>query len=81
MSGDFEPFISAIFSHDVTRDLGVEVGPGQAKPSGDRDDLRLGLGLRYFGENGISALVEWSVLTGCNDIDDKSLNLTLKAEF
>ena len=47
--GSFEPFASAIFSHDYSRE---ELGGGHPN---DQNELRLGFGIRYFSEQGFTA--------------------------
>jgi hypothetical protein len=79
--GEFEPYVTAAFSHDVSRSALAAVPGGLPQPSDDDNDFQLGLGVRYFGKQGISGVLEWTTVTGRDNYDDDTINLTIGTEF
>ncbi|MCP5151889.1 MAG: autotransporter outer membrane beta-barrel domain-containing protein [Ectothiorhodospiraceae bacterium] len=82
--GDFEPYAIAIYRNDLGRDDGASAGglPGGVRPQPDDDDeLQLGLGVRYFGGNGITGSLEWLRTNGRASYDDDAFSLTVRVPF
>lgn len=75
-----EPFASVYYQYDFKRER-IILNPGQAQPSRDRDDFRISAGLRYFGSNGLSGILEYSTIAGRQDFDSHTLSLMLRMQF
>ena len=73
--GSFEPFASALYSHDYNRE---ELSGGHPN---DQNELNLGLGIRYFSEGGISASAEYTKSLLRDNFDSDSITLTIRADF
>ena len=73
--GSFEPFASAIFSHDYERQ---KIGGGHPN---DSNEVQLGFGLRYFSEHGFTGSVEYRTSLAREDYDEDSLTFTVRGEF
>jgi len=77
--GNWEPFAAATFSRDYQLTEIEVAGPEQ--PANDRDDVVLGLGLRYYHPMGVSASVEWNKRLGREDFDEDTINVLLRMDF
>lgn len=75
-----EPFASAYYQYDFEREK-IRLNPGQQQPSNDRDDVRVSAGLRYFGSNGLSGILEYSTILGRQDFSAQTLSLMLRMQF
>lgn len=80
--GDFEPYALAMYRNDLGRDDGSLAGGlpgnvGSTTPSDD-DEVQVGLGMRYYGDNGITANVEWVRTNGRALFDDDTLSFQLR---
>jgi hypothetical protein len=75
-----EPFASAYYQYDFEREK-IRLNRGQQQPSDDRDDVRVSAGLRYFGNNGISGILEYSKIVGRQDFGADTINLMLRMQF
>lgn len=78
--GYLEPYATALFEHDALRDT-VTVAPGLAQPSDDRDDFQLGLGLRFYGNKGLSSNFEWTTVEGRDNYDNDIYSLTVRMDM
>lgn len=78
--GSFEPFVSAVYEFDYSRD-DIVVAAGIPQPANDDDDVLVGAGLRWYGDSGIGASFEWSSVLGREDFDDNTFNFFVRAEF
>ncbi len=76
----FEPFVSAVYELDYSRN-DIVVGPGIAQPANDDDDFLVGAGLRWFGDSGLSASFEWNSVLGREDFDDNTYTFLIRADF
>ena len=76
----WEPYASATYACDFEREETV-VSAGQAQPANDRDDVLFGVGLRYFGDHGISGSLEFNAVTGREDFESYSGTASIRVEF
>ena len=75
-----EPYAGADYSYDISREE-VTVGTGLQQPANDRSELIYRIGMRYYGDNGISAALEWNANALRQDIDSNGLMLTLRLDL
>ncbi len=75
-----EPYAGADYSYDISREE-VTVGTGLQQPANDRSELIMRVGMRYFGDNGVSAALEWNTNALRQDIDSNGLLLTLRLDL
>jgi hypothetical protein len=80
LMGNWEPYGSLMFEYDYVR-TDVTVAPGFEKAANDHTGAVMGVGLRYFGDNGIAGNIEYSSVLGREDYSEGTLNLMLRAEF
>ena len=80
VAGSFEPYFSALYSYDFTR-TELNFAPGVLRPSGDDDDIQLGFGLRYFGDNGLSGSLEYSTLLNRDNYDEDVFTASVRWNF
>jgi hypothetical protein len=78
--GNWEPYGSLMFEYDYVR-TDILVAPGQEKAANDHTGAVMGLGLRYFGDDGQSGSIEYSAVLGREDYSEGTLNLMLRGEF
>lgn len=76
----FEPYASASYQYDYSRDDIVVVSTA-AQPANDKDDFLVGAGVRWFGLDGFTAVAEWSTVVGREDFEDTSVRLLLRGDF
>jgi len=77
--GAFSPFATARYELDYEmEEVVTATGP---QPANDDDQFRVGLGLRYFGAQGLSGGFEWNRTLGREDFDEDNFSLQLRAEF
>lgn len=79
----FEPYITASYVHDISRDEGEDAGglPGNVNVTRDDDDeVQYGLGVRYFG-NDVSGTFEWSKTVGRANFNSNVWMLTLRTNL
>ncbi len=75
-----EPFIGLDYIYDASHEK-VVVAPGLPQPDNDRSEYQFTLGMRYFGDNGISGVVQWTGSAGRSDVNYGSFMLTLRADL
>jgi outer membrane autotransporter protein len=80
LAGAFEPYIGGIYSYDFTR-TDLRFAAGVPAPKSDNDDFQVNLGLRYFGDNGLSGTLEYSRLLGRANYDEGSFSANLRWNF
>lgn len=83
--GAWEPYASLAYRYDLDREDGSGAGGlpsavGSTQP-GDDDEGEAGLGVRYFGSNGVSASAEWIHTLGREDFDNDAFSFLLRADF
>lgn len=77
--GQFEPFANVTYENDFNMtEIAVTTGP---QPANDDDDVLTGLGVRYYGQNGISGNVEWNKRLGREDFDEDIFTLSVRVDF
>jgi len=76
---NYEPFLNLSYQYDfeLTK-LVVTNGP---QPSDDPDDVLMRVGVRYFGDNGITGNLEYSKRFGRDDFDEDSFSITIRADY
>ena len=74
----WEPYVSATCRCDISREA-VSFTTG-AQPDNDRDDIGLGIGLRFYSES-ISGSLSCDKTILQRDFDADALNVTVRAEF
>lgn len=77
---EWEPYGSLTLEYDYSRE-DIAVAAGNAQPSMDRSGATLGLGMRYYGKDGVTGNLEYSTVLGRDNYSEGSLNMTLRAEF
>ena len=77
--GDFEPFLSAVYAYDYEREDVVVAG--NAQPANDADDVTLGLGVRWFSQESMSATLEYNTVLFREDFDSHSIQLLFRSQF
>jgi len=76
---NYEPFLNLSYQYDFQlTEIAVTTGP---QPSNDRDDVLMRVGVRYFGDNGITGNLEYSKRFGRDDFDEDRISLTVRADF
>jgi hypothetical protein len=81
--GAFEPYAMAIYRYDLAREDGRKAGglpAGIAPQPADRDEVQLGLGLRYY-RGQASAAIEWLRTEGRSRFVNDSFTVNLRADF
>ncbi|MDX1518917.1 MAG: autotransporter outer membrane beta-barrel domain-containing protein [Gammaproteobacteria bacterium] len=77
--GNWEPYVSGIYEYDFHFDE-IELTAG-AQPDNDRDDLYLSTGLRFYGQDGLSANLEYAKRLLREDFNEDSFTLTVRYDF
>ena len=80
----FEPYALVGYRNDLSRDDGSSAGGlpvGIRTQPNDDDDWQGGLGLRYFGTNGVTGSVEWLRTFGREKFDEDNVSLTVRVPF
>ncbi len=72
--GMFEPYASAMYQRDFSRTR-VAFTPN------DKNGFEYGLGVRYFGDDGISATAEWTTIRGRQSLTSDMWNLSVRVPF
>ena len=72
MYGEWEPFVT---------ETDQVFAAGVADPGQDSTDVLLGIGVRYFGAQGLSGTIEFTSLVGRDHVEQHSLSAVLRAEF
>jgi len=76
---NYEPFLNVSYQYDFQlTEITVTTGP---QPSNDRDDVLMRVGVRYFGDNGITGNLEYSKRFDRDDFDEDRISLTIRADF
>lgn len=75
----FEPFASATYQHDFSFE-NIRVA-GATQPENDVNDILLGFGVRWYGESGVTASLEYNTVVGRDDFDSDTFNFYLRADF
>lgn len=78
--GAFEPYVNLMFQHDFSK-TSQTFAPGVAAPRNDDNDLLIGLGLRYFGKDGLSASVQYSTLRGRRNLSEHAYSAYVRWAF
>ena len=83
--GVWEPYVVGMYRNDFGRDDGSGAGGlpsavGSTQPDDD-DEFQLGLGVRYFGDNGITGNLEWLTTQGRSQFDEQSFNATIRIDL
>ena len=78
---EVEPFASVYYEYDFEQGDSAALNPNQARRSDDDDDIRVSAGLRYFGNNGLSATLEWSRIFMRENFDSQTINLMGRLQF
>jgi hypothetical protein len=79
-AGAWEPYVSGTFEYDFARTDQV-FATGVAAPRADDSDLLFAVGLRYFGNNNISASAAYTTVIGRRDLDEDGFNLNVSWQF
>jgi len=75
-----EPFVGLDYLYNNTRTK-LRLAPGLKQPSNDRSELQYTVGMRYFGDNGISGTVQYTVSGSKTDMNYSAFMLTLRADL
>lgn len=78
---EVEPFASVYYEYDFEQGDSVALNPNQVQRSGDDDHFRVSAGLRYFGDNGFSATLEWSRILDRENFDSQTVNIMGRLQF
>lgn len=85
MVGAFEPYALFNYRYDISRRDGSHAGglpdATGATRSSDRDEFEVGVGVRYFGRQGLSGGVEWFKTLGRSQFDHHSVMASLRYDF
>lgn len=76
-----EPFASILYEYDFEQGDSAALNANQAQRRLDDDNFRMSLGLRYFGENGFSAILEWSRIFDREYLDSQTINIMARMQF
>lgn len=76
-----EPFASLFYQYDFEDGDSVSLNSNQAQRSNDDDDFRVAAGFRYFGNDGLSAALEWSHVFDRENYDSNTINLLGRLQF
>ncbi|RME35447.1 MAG: autotransporter outer membrane beta-barrel domain-containing protein [Gammaproteobacteria bacterium] len=76
-----EPFFSAAYLLDTTRDDIVIRTAALAGPANDDDEFQLTAGARYFGNDGVSASLGWTVSADRENFNSHFLSLSVRIPF
>lgn len=79
-AGAWEPYVSGMYEHDFTS-TSITFAPGVAQPRRDDSDVLFAVGLRYFGNDRLSAYVEYSKLIGRRHIDEDTISANVRWTF
>jgi hypothetical protein len=81
--GAIEPFIGVMLQKDSMDEEEVEVLPGfeLTQPPEDDESKLLSAGFRYYGEEGLSAILEWNGHDDKKNYSDGSISFTLRKDF
>jgi outer membrane autotransporter protein len=83
--GAFEPYALFNYRYDISsrdgRDAGGLPDATGATRADDRDEFEVGVGVRYFGRQGLSGGVEWFKTLGRKQFDNHSVMATLRFDF
>lgn len=78
--GDWEPFGSLSYEKDY-RLTKITLAGAATQPSSDNDQIRGGLGLRYFAKDGMSGSFEVNKVFSRTDYDEVNVNLNVRVDF
>jgi len=76
---EFEPFASVAYNYDMTK-IETQFLTG-SQPSNDDDDFLVGVGFRYFGENGLSVSAQYDARLGRSDYDEDTFSVNARWDF
>ncbi len=80
--GNFEPYANITYERDFNVTETTYVVPaGASQPFSDEDDVRGGLGLRYFNDNGVSGNIEWNRVFGRDDYDEDNFSIFIRVDM
>lgn len=78
--GEFEPFARVMYENDFSQTkVGVAGSPQQ--PSFDDDDVLLGFGVRYYGDNNLMGHLEFNTRLDREDYDEYNVTATIRYEW
>lgn len=76
---NWEPYITGIYQYDFRMDE-IELTSG-LQPANDRDDLYFSTGMRFYGDTGLTANLEYSKQFLREDFDEDSFSLTIRYDY
>jgi outer membrane autotransporter protein len=79
-AGNWEPFVGGTYQYDFTRTETV-FAPGVAQPRNDDADLLFAVGLRYYGDDGLSGAIEYNKLIGRRNLDEDTISANVRWTF
>ena len=77
--GLWEPYVRVTYQNDYEAET-LSVA-GAVQPSNDTDDFLIGLGLRFYNQDNITASFDYGKVVGRKDFDDDSFSLMIRADF
>jgi len=81
---NFEPYALLGYRNDVKSNDGGSAGglpAGVITRTSDDDDWMAGIGVRYFGDGGVTGSIEWLKTLGRDKFEEDSLTLTVRVPF
>lgn len=78
--GAWALYANGAYAYDVDR-TEVTVGPGQAQPDGDRDELQAAFGVRYLHEETLTASFEYSTVLSRENFESDAFQAQFHWEF
>lgn len=78
--GNWEPWASATYGRDY-QFTEIQIAGAAQQPANDRDDILLGLGLRYYHPMGISASLGWNKRVDRTNYDEDTINFLMRMDF
>lgn len=77
--GLWEPYANVTYENDYEAQTLIVAGAVQ--PDNDTDDFLIGLGLRFYSQDNITASFDYNTVVGREDFDNDSFSLMIRAEF
>jgi hypothetical protein len=71
-----QPYLGVTLMKDLNSEL--LVFPSGEQPANDEESLQLAAGWRYYGENGLSVILEWNKRDGKDEYLEDSISFTLR---
>ncbi|MCG8324996.1 MAG: autotransporter outer membrane beta-barrel domain-containing protein, partial [Thiotrichales bacterium] len=76
---NWEPYVSALYEYDFQLDE-IQLTDG-LQPANDSDDVFFSAGLRFYGNTGLTANLEYSKRFLREDFDEDSFTLTIRYDY